>query len=414
VGYRSGVLAPMIFILLAILTAGTVAYGSHPGWGAWQHGLDIIYFTRRLQWPLLTASLVFCVALIGLVAAGKRRAWWLLGLAPVLALFGHRFLSGPTANWRIVEDPAFVDASEALSVGDGDYVVGLIFGDQSFAYPYSAIFSSPVIIQSDREKRLLLIWNAFANKATARQVGRAFKARDLDLVSSPANGLIIYNSRYGQFINGMTGLTEKGTKPTDVGAPIATEKMPWGTWHTLHPHTKVLLPGGPKGLTQPLAPAFSMPKRIATEPRELVTVIATTQPVAVVESGLPVDPVILDAGETKVLLLPAAVAGVPTAFDRQVKDDLFPTFSLADAKPGAARQLIDSDSRSLWTLTGRAIAGPLKGERLRPIDVESGLNFQVMKFWFPDLKIVQFEIPSKIQPPPEPPAATKPPRRRRR
>jgi hypothetical protein len=259
-----------------------------------------------------------------------------------------------------------------------------------------------------------LIWNAFANKATALQVTRAMKARQLDLVSSPANGLVIYNSRYGQFINGITGLTEKGTRPTDVQGPVATYTMPWQRWRALHPRTKVLLPSGPRGPTGPLLPVHALPAEFANQPRQSVMLIATTQPVAVVESDLPHVPVVLDAEGTKVLLLPEQIAGVPSAFDRQVKDDLFPTFSLVDAKTGVAARLIDSDSHSLWTLAGRAVSGPLKGERLRSIPVETQLDWRVMKFWFPSLQIVQPEIPPAIQPLLEPPPAAPRPRPRRR
>ena len=54
----------------------------------------IITLARRLQWPLIVLSMMACLGLIGLVITAKRRAWWLIGLAPVLALFAHRFATG--------------------------------------------------------------------------------------------------------------------------------------------------------------------------------------------------------------------------------------------------------------------------------------------------------------------------------
>src|SRR5215207_4031645 len=125
---------PLALILLAMGSAAVMAYGTHPDWAQYEHGLSLIMLTRRLQWPLVALSLLLCIALIALVIAGKRRAWWLIGLAPVLALFAHRFTAGPAAPFTVYDEPAFVAASEAGFLADDDFVVGLQFGDAAFAY----------------------------------------------------------------------------------------------------------------------------------------------------------------------------------------------------------------------------------------------------------------------------------------
>jgi hypothetical protein len=407
------VLAPLSFLILATLTAFVMAYGTHPYLATLSGGMDIICVIRRLQWPLMAASIVFCLAVVALVVAGRRRAWWLLGLGPVLALFLHAFTAGPTAGWTIVEDPVFVEASEALSIADDHYVVGIINGDEAFAYPYSALFSSPLILQPDRERRLMLIWNAYANKATAMFVDRAIKARELDLVTTAGNGLLIYNSRHGQFINGVTGQTNKGEKPIGTRAMVQTYKMPWRHWRTLRPATKVMLPVNTTGPTSPLVPAFPMPESIASEPTATVTVVAATQPAAVVEKALR-GPANFSTGDTAVLLLPDNLTGMPRAFDRRVKEDLFPSFNtiVADEKRGT--MLIDADSQSLWTLDGRATTGWLKGERLKPIPTETGLDYRIMKFWLPELILITPDLTPTIElPQKEVPAETTRPRRKR-
>jgi hypothetical protein len=411
------VLAPVTFLLLALLTACLVAYGTDASWASVNGGIEFIYLMRRLQWPLVAASLVFCVALIGLVVAGKRRAWWLIGLAPVLALFVHQFATGSIAGWTVVEDPPFVDAREAVSVvGDEDYVVGLVFGETAFAYPYASLFTSPVVLQSDREKRLLLIWSAYANKATALITDRSINARDLDLVSSPANALVVYNTRYGQFINGITGRTEKNEKPAGVKSKVQAYKLLWRQWRTVYPSTKVMLPSGAKGPSSPIAPAYPMPRDAgAPTDTKMITLVATTQPAAVAQADLtrPV-PVNFIAGSARVLLLPAALTGVPVAFDRSVKGDLFPAFNVVTPDEKRGTMLIDADSQSLWTLTGKATTGPLKGEQLKPIAVEDHLDLRVMKFWMKDLTIVTPESPPAIRPQGKPgPEGVKPRRRAR-
>src|SRR5437867_9132972 len=100
------VLLPLILIALAIVASGWMAYGTGAGLAQYSHGLQIIMLTRRLQWPLISLSLALCVVLLVLVISGRRRAWWLIGLGPVLALFAHRFMSGPQNQFAIAENPS--------------------------------------------------------------------------------------------------------------------------------------------------------------------------------------------------------------------------------------------------------------------------------------------------------------------
>ena len=136
-----------------------MAYGVDPGSAHHAWGVGLIMLARRLQWPLIAASLILCLLLIGLVISGKRRVWWLISLAPILALFGHRFLTSPINRYAIADEPQFITAADAKFIHDADYVVGLVFNGQAYAYPYACLYQTPVIVQSDREHRLLLMWS---------------------------------------------------------------------------------------------------------------------------------------------------------------------------------------------------------------------------------------------------------------
>src|SRR3954452_401498 len=198
---------------LATILAAVVAYGTHPVWAQYPHGLGLILFSRQVQWPALFLSLAAALAVVALVIAGKRRAWWLIGLAPVMALFGHRFATDPTAGMASIEDPQFVPAAQASFVNDADYVVGLTFGDKAYAYPYAALYSTPAVVHAQHDKRILVMWSAPANRAVATTISRAIRARFLDVVSTPANALLLYDTSRGQFINGLTAMTPAGEKP---------------------------------------------------------------------------------------------------------------------------------------------------------------------------------------------------------
>ncbi|MEO6436596.1 MAG: hypothetical protein ABIP55_12670 [Tepidisphaeraceae bacterium] len=115
--YRLYVLLPLILTFLAALSAAVMAYGTDPRWATHGWGLDLIMTSRRLQWPLIALTMVLCLALLGLVISGRRRVWWLIGLLPVLALFGHRFVTGPVSRYDVVDEPVFVAADKATFVG---------------------------------------------------------------------------------------------------------------------------------------------------------------------------------------------------------------------------------------------------------------------------------------------------------
>src|SRR5690349_3075047 len=129
---------PVILIVLATATAALVAYGVHPDWAQYESGLAIIILSRRLMWPMIAVSLILCIALLTLVISGRRRAWWLIGLAPVLALFVHRFSTGVYGPGGVVDMPTFVEATHpaAATVEVGDYVVGIVFRGRAYAFPY--------------------------------------------------------------------------------------------------------------------------------------------------------------------------------------------------------------------------------------------------------------------------------------
>jgi hypothetical protein len=384
---------PILLILFATSAAAVVAYGVHPDLAQLSSGLTIIMISRRLMWPMIAVSLILCIALIGLVISGKRRAWWLIGLAPVLALFVHRFGPGAPGPTAVVENPLFVDASNADVPEAGDYVVGLIFEDRAYAFPYRALYARPVVSIVDYDQRMLLLWSAYANRATAMHLTRELRVRDLEVVSSPANALVVYDRRLGQFVCGVTGRLLKGGDVVGFARSIDTTKATWSDWRTAHPDTLVMA-GWNRATNlpnRPILPAYKLRVPPMPDPLTQVAVLATTQPAAVRDEVKLDTPANLTIGQTRVLLLRDR-NGRLRAFDRHVKEDLFLTFEWP-AKPSSTHKrdmtLIDVDTQTTWTLDGRAIDGQLKGERLRSIDLDDRLFWGVMKFWYPNLELIE-------------------------
>jgi hypothetical protein len=382
---------PLLLSIFATVSAAVVAYGTHPAWAQFRHGLAFILLSRRLQWPLVTLCLLLCLTLLGLIIGGKRRAWWLIALGPVLALFVHRFATDPTGQMFPLDNPSFASADAASFLRDEDYVVGLSFEGQAYAYPYGHLYANPVVVQAEHDKRMMLMWSAYANRAVATYITRDVRARDFDVVSVPANALLLYDTRVGTFVNGVTGLTTAGKKPRGFLSPIETRKMPWGRWRALHPESKVLEPGWATDRMPnvPLLPSRPMPKVADGWPADMAIVLvgAGASPAAVASEALGPAPVNLRADGVPAFVFRDPASGSPRAFDRRL-DDLAPRFEL-NQSAGRKGAFLDVDTDSGWDVNGAAVdpRAETKGKRLARVPVEDGLYWGVMKHWYPDLEL---------------------------
>ena len=388
------VFLPVLLLFLAVFSAGLVAYGTHPALGQFSHGLRFIEWSRHLQWPLMAVTLLLCVAMIGLVASGKRRAWWLIGLAPVLALFVHRFASDPIRRFGVIDEPAFTTIDQASFIADNDYVVGLEFNGSAYAYPFATLYAHPVIFHQDHDQRMVLIWSAFANRAVASTIDRILHARDIEIVSMPANSLLLYNAKLGQFIHGVTGRTGKGEKPTGFADRIPTQKMRWCEWYEQHPNTRVMVPAAQtlpgKMPTAPLRPHHSMPRSPGDiEPDTRIVMVAATRPTAIRSDAIGYEPLNIASDDFPLLVFRDPRSGHVRAFERRV-EDLTPRFKLnTDMRRKAF--LVDQDGNSGWSADGRAIDGPFARERrsLYAVQTDEGLHWGVMRHWYPDLQLIE-------------------------
>ena len=388
------------YCAVATFLAGVVAYGTHPVWGQFSRGLDFILMSRQLQWPFIALSLIATIALLSTIIAGRRSAWWLIGLSPVLALFGHRFATDPIARMAAVENPTFVAPDAAGGFLDNDdYVVGITFEGKNYAYPYAALYSTPAIIHAQHDKRVLLMWSAPANRALAFTVNRQVRARDLDIVSTPANALLIYDTSHGVFVNGLTGRTTDGQKPPGFLNPVATSKMQWWKWRVVHPDTQVMAPAGKLAAgapRQPLRPIYPMPPGDKKHAPDLkVAMIGTQRPVALPSSLAGIAN--LSADGQPVLAFRDPVTGVARGFRRRV-DDLSPRFKPNRDPNRKDVVFIDSDTNSGWNAAGVAIEArkEFRGKRLAMVPVEDELYWGVMKYWFPELQLTNAETGAPV------------------
>jgi hypothetical protein len=380
-------------ICTAAGAAAVVAYGTSPALAEYAHGIAMITLSRRLEWPMVAISLALCAILLALTISGRRGVWWLLGLGPVLALFIRAFSTAYHPSIALLDSPTFVAAYEANAIPN-EYAVGLIFDGKPYAFPYPALTDDPLILLSAFDKRALIIWSVTANCAVVLPLDRDTNAREIEVVSRPADSLLLFDSRLGQFIVGVTGRTIKGQKPVGFGPPIAVQKMPLAEWIAQHPDSQIMAcpAAASSSATVPVLPLlrFKLPTAgPAGDTR--IAILATTQPTAVLADQALDHPLNIDAGDVPILLERDLKTRVLRAYDRHLKEDLFLTFKPVARPPRKHPEaaMVDSESQSFWTLDGRAVDGPLKGEHLHEIAVEDGLYWGVMKFWMPELQLAE-------------------------
>jgi hypothetical protein len=391
VGHVSRILITASLACCALASAAVVAFGTHPDWARHARGLDCIMTVRRLQWPLVLLCLVSCLALIALVVGGKRRAAWLIVLAPILFLFYHRFAGDEFRRMAILDNPPFVAADKVpAALKPESQVIGLVVEGQPYAYPCAALYLAPVIVHAEADKRLVVMYSPYAGRARASFVDNTIKPRELDVVSMPANAALLYNARIGQFINAFTAATPAGERPDGFLAPIDLRKVTWREWRALHPDTKVLgtaMAGqaGERGL-----PRFPMrPAELQLPPETRVALLGTAKPAILQPSKLPVaaTPLNFTAGGSNLLIVQDR-AGL-RVFDRAVKGDLFPRFTRKSVPKKPEIVFVDSDTGSFWTAEGVCVEGFAKGEHLRPIAVEDDLPYGTLKSFYPALELVR-------------------------
>lgn len=447
---------PLVMIVVAVLAAALASYGTSATWVTlWgDTGLELIFLSRRLQWPLFALCLLAAAALIALVVSGKRRVWWLIGLAPVLALFAHRFATSPMRDFRVIENPVLVTADAAAhadtnphGLTDDDFVVGIVVppgsggagggggggagGGEAIAYPYAMLWRAPLVVQTVREQRVAVLWSPLANFARAHLVDRDLSPREIEPVSMPANALLLYNARYGEFINSVSGLTQHGKPPTGFRQPIPVAAMTFGRWRSLYPDTRV---AAPPPRTDTAAWVASVPLR----PRQpMPTRPSPDQPAAAVEAWSGVEtPVVVVWTASPMVLLPTDISDIPLnltvagqpvlvlrdertrrvlAFSRQLGDSVL-RFAVARDGPAGNLVLREVDSNTRWSTRGacQEPTGPWAGRQLPTVGIFEGGYFEVLRYWMPDLIVHHVTAEDFVElppPPPPPPPPTRPARR---
>lgn len=381
----SRIVLPLAFITVACVAAGVIAFGMRPD-AAERHGIWLVVLTRKWQWMLVSVALLACLGLVVSVIGNKAGMGWLIGLFPILGLFYVGFGPSNRPAPMVLVDPPFVESSPQ-SLHDDDWVVGLTFAGERLAFPYRVLHHWPVVIVTDYDQRMILLFSPHANRALAFRITRDVRPRELEIAASAGNGLLLYNKWVGEFISSVTGLTLDGLEPIGFSTPIATTRTRWSDWRAQHPSSRVL--AFPDDVSQPVGPLAPRWKRPAEDDPTPIFFLHTDPPLAVPMS-VKVEPLRnLTTPAGPVLLV--RDGALIRAYRRQVGGDLFPRFEPRKDRRHPTVVMSDTDSGSLWNARGSCLAGELAGEQLQEIPMESDLYLGVMRYWYPGLQLLETE-----------------------
>ena len=118
-----------------------------------------------------------------------------------------------------------------------------------------------------------------------------------------------------------------------------------------------------------------------------ITLIATTPPAAIDVNEIKKPIANMLAGQNRLLVLRDPQTHHLHIFDRNVKEDLFLTFTARTNRKIKDAVMNDADTNSWWTIGGKAIEGPLKGSQLKELPLEENLYWGAMKYWYPQLNL---------------------------
>lgn len=322
----------------------------------------------------------------GTVAAGR--------LAPYDAAIAANF-EIPLHIGRLIaawDRPMFVPADRAGHMREDDYVVGLEYKGHFRAYPLWVTDNYHMI--NDRIAGDPVLFST----CERCQSGSAFVSR-LDGEDTKFSAMGMYNASL-TMVNRKGGTADSRSlwlhyEGVAIDGPLKgrfLEQIPtyhttWKAWASAHPQTDVMLaPDDPHhrdarhghgreeyfcrpGMDPPLAKTITGRFDHRYPENEIVLAIN-------IDAGIRAYPLLEvkreggvlndELGELPILVLcgPRPEQATMSAFWR-VMDDRALTFEpCQEDSPAAAR---DRQTESLWTIEGRAIAGPLKGRRLEPL-----------------------------------------------
>jgi hypothetical protein len=326
------------------------------------------------------------------------------------------FISGgpPKDGIPAIDRPRFVPPAEADGfLADREPVAVLELGRTARAYPLQILIWHEIVNDEIGGRPVAVTYCPLCNSTVA--FSREVAGRTLDFGTTGMlrnSDLVMYDRQTESWWQQITADAVVGELTGERLEVLPSQLLSWAEFRRLHPDGEVLSrdtgfsqPYGQNPYTEYDRPdsspfLFEGETDDALPPKERVAAIATgggravVYPFSRLAKSAPINDAI-DDGPIVVLFDPEVGSaldsttissgrevGAAAVFDRRLRGRTL-TFR-AGGGPG---QVLDRETGSRWDLRGRAIAGPLEGERLRQVSHDDQFWFALAAFYAkPDIR----------------------------
>ncbi len=324
-------------------------------------------------------------------------ATWLVTTAVTLAVLIVLFWSGyvPYVMAPPSRHRAVTAAQADAYLASDDVVLGLVCGNEVRAYPRDTIARPHYFTDTLAGTPMMISYCILCNSAIAFKAELDGRRLELKCVTAFNNNIIYYEPSTGNFIQQLDGRVIDGPDAGKTLHPYPVALSTWANWKQLYPETTLyhapaitLRDRMVARMLQAMIPIAKLSKRSGPWHRiqgELDQRLPAMSLVIGVEidndsCGYPVEALrgsrVLDdeVGGKPITLFYDAGHELGQVFSRQV-DSRVLTFVPA-VRPGMPVVARDRETGSLWTVTGKALEGPLLGQSLEAVPHVNKL------FWF--------------------------------
>ena len=400
--------------VLAIIAVPLIALGVLPG------TLGVLMLTNRIaaspagaRYIYSQSGLLIVVALLLLAYAGYQSAMAgtysilvISSMAAVAILLIYGFLMHAKLLFKPVRKPVFISIDAALEkYGPDEEVVGVIDKTgKPFAFVARLARRPNIVYQTKGEAPFIMTHCILAHSSMSYALEGNFSNPDITITAALANNMVFYEKSSRCSVVQINNRLEGRNDPLTTVPTVMTSLK---TWKDLYPDSPVWMrpvewrdvfylkllaradvidPNSPVmvyPLQNPLDERLSMKSQVLGI---LSGSKARAYPIDVVaERGI-----INDAlGETQLVIF--CEADFMQAFDRNIDGDTILTFRKSDD----GNSIVDVESDSEWSVTGKCESGHYAGSQLSPIAHYNKIFWYVWSDYFPGGEV--FGVPDKVE-----------------
>ncbi len=310
-----------------------------------------------------------------------------------------------------IDDPRFLHTDEVDFLDDREPVLALTIGEDARAYPVQVVIWHEIVNDTVGGVPVAVTYCPLCNSAVAYD--RRSGGRVLEFGTSGSlyrSALVMYDRQTESLWSHFTGQAVAGTLTGDTLRTFPVSTVAWGDWRAANPDGLVLsretgfrrdyasnpYPGYDEPSSRPFLFQGEIDPRLENKSR-VVGLAGEDDAVAVVHEALTERRVIAVqlSGRPLVVWLKPGTASALDAGSVAGGRDVGATGVFVPTAGGrrlrftpAGDHFVDEQTNTTWDVLGRAVAGPLKGERLEPVE-------HVDTFWFawaafePETRIVE-------------------------